>query len=553
MSVSASKHYLHNCLRSQTARLRLAFVLALLSAILMIGQNVLLAFLFADWLHGKDILSVVWYFLSGILICWLCRSLLDYCKQRQLRQVSLLVRSEVRHQLVKKLTLLGPARQHFGNDGALSSLLLDQVDALDGYIVHYITQQKMVVLIPLLIAVVVWIFSPLAALLLLLTAPLVPLFMVLVGEAAARKNRAQFVALARLSGRFLDLLRGLPTLRRLGAVSQAQKAIDMAAQNYRWRTMQVLKLAFLSTAILELFSALAIALVAVYLGLGLVGVLPWATGQIPVPYLGALLILLLAPEFYAPLRQLGADYHDKAKAEAAIIELLPLLQAKPLQQGGTIQNILVQAPQLILDQVSITDEIGRIRLPATSLIIQNAERICLKGKSGSGKSSLLQALLGFVPFSGDIKLNNQDYQQLDLAFLRQFIVYLAQTPPLLPVTIAENLRLAKAEATNKELEQVLTAVGLWSLIAQLPHQLDTALGERGLGLSGGQLQRLALAQILLRNAPFWLLDEPTAHLDTQTANEIMILLEKLSRGKTVILVCHDATTTQWVDRTIYLI
>jgi ATP-binding cassette, subfamily C, bacterial CydD len=552
--VSSPRSYLRLWQKQQRRSFRMAWIMMIAVAILIIVQSALLANLFALWLNGENGTVALQQFLPYLLACWLLRPLLNYARERLLLRASVSIRLQLRSQLLKALAFLGPERSQYGSDGALSTLVLEQVDALDGYFSRYVLQQQLAVLMPLLIAAATCFYSPFAAALLLLTAPLVPVFMILLGQAAARKNRAQLSALSALSGRFLDLLRGLPTLRRLGAQLQAQQAIDSAAESYRMRTMAVLRLAFLSTAVLELFASLAIALVAVYLGLGLLGVLPWANGRIPVPYQGALFILLLAPEFYAPLRQLGADYHDKAKAEAAAEAVIPLYEVanNMTAVSAEVDFVLQTPPCLRAEYLVVYGRDKRIRLPQFSFSVQAGERVLLSGVSGSGKSSLLQALLGFAPYSGTLWINQHNYADLNLPLLRQSVAYLAQTPPILPLSIAENLRLASASATDEELRQVLQLVGLWELVQRLPKQMDTLLGERGRGFSGGQLQRLALAQMLLRNAPLWLLDEPTAHLDPQTAADIMQLLARLSIGKTVLLVSHDVSYARWVDREIIL-
>lgn len=550
------KPFLRKLQKQQSGTFRLAWCLMLVNSVLMILQNGLLAYLFAFWLEQqKLVLSVLMSVLPYLATCWLLRPIINYIVDQLLLRASIAIRLNLRSRLLNAIACLGPERSAYGSDGALSTQVLEQVDALDGYFIHFVLQQKLAAVIPLLIAAVTFAYSPLAACLLLFTAPLVPVFMILLGEAAARKNRQQLAALASLSGRFLDLLRGMPTLRRLGAITQAQRAVDTAAESYRIRTLSVLRLAFLSTAVLELFAALAIALVAVYLGLGLLGVLPWANGTIPVPYQGALLILLLAPEFYQPLRQLGADYHDKAKAEAAALNLLPLLQvADSVMQAESekIDYVLQTPPSIQAEQLCVHSRDQRLRLAEINFDIQPQERVMVFGESGSGKSSLLQALLGFAPYSGNIYINKQNYVDINLSLLRQSIAYLAQTPPIMALTIADNLRLAKSSATDQELQQVLQQVSLWDLIERLPEQMQTQLGERGQGMSGGQLQRLAIAQMLLRNAPLWLLDEPTAHLDADTAENIMVLLDQLSIGKTVLLISHDVSHAQWIDRKIIL-
>jgi ATP-binding cassette, subfamily C, bacterial CydD len=549
-----SKQFLRKFQKQQAGTFRLAWYLMLVSSVLMIIQNGLLAYLFALWLeHHQLTRSVLFSVLPYLAICWFLRPIINYGRDQLLLRASVSIRLNLRSKLLHALACLGPERSVYGSDGALSTQVLEQVDALDGYFIHYVLQQKLAVIVPLMIVGVTFIYSPFSALLLLFTAPLVPVFMILLGEAAARKNRQQLVALAGLSGRFLDLLRGMSTLRRLGAISQAQLAVDTAADSYRVRTMGVLKLAFLSTAVLELFAALAIALVAVYLGLGLLGVLPWALGSVPVHYQGALFILLLAPEFYLPLRQLGADYHDKAKAEAAVSNLLPLLEVAETtlqKQANKIEYELLTPPNIRAQKLCVLGRDQRIRLSEIDFMIKAKERVLIYGASGIGKSSLMQTLLGFSPYKGDIWINEQNYADINLSLLSQSIAYLAQTPPIMALSIADNLRLAKSTATDDELRKVLQLVRLWDFIDCLPQKMNTVVGERGQGMSGGQLQRLALAQMLLRNAPLWLLDEPTAHLDTVTAAEIMTLLDRISVGKTVLLISHDTSYTQWIDRQI---
>lgn len=559
-----TKAYLKNLLKHYKKPLNVALMLSILSVLIFIAQSYLMAQLFADWLVAMSqkqtpSTTLAWQVLPWLGLCLVVRPVLAFIKNHMLLKTSLSVRDDVRKSLLVSVVTLGPARQHYGSDGSLSTKLLEQVDALDGYISRFYTQKYIAVITPIFIAIATFFFSPLAAILMLLTAPLVPVFMILVGSAAADKSREQFTAMSQLSGRFLDLLRGMPTLKRLNATSQAQQAIYQASSQYQKRTMGVLRLAFLSGGVLELFASLAIALVALYLGLGLLGILPWAKGVIPVDYAGALFILLLAPEFYAPLRQLGSDYHAKANAEAAVDAFYPLLAAvegvsktSGIENSSGMTTPWTQPPALHIDNMSITSQDGRTRLSSISFNVNAGERIAISGDSGSGKSSLLQAMLGFVPFSGNVSLNNDPVAQAELASIRHYMGYLAQHADLLPLTIAENLRLAKTTATDEELANVLEQVGLWDLISQLPKGLNTKLGERGKGLSGGQQQRVAIAQLLLRDSKLWLIDEPCAHLDPETAEQIFALLEQLSRDKTVLLISHDMSQVSWVDHTVTL-
>ncbi|MGP9801885.1 thiol reductant ABC exporter subunit CydD [Rheinheimera sp. NSM] len=545
---------LKQLLRPQQRRLLGALALAVSASLLFIWQCYLLSTLFATWLSGSEqqpgtLLKAV---LPWLALCLLGRPVLQYCREQLSLRASQQIRSNLRLQLLTKLAAAGPGKSRYGSDGSLSSKLLEQVDALDGFISRYYVQRYLVLLSPVLLVVATVIYSPLAAAILLITAPLVPLFMVLLGNAATAASQRQLQLLSRMSGRFLDLVRGMATLQQLQATERATQAVADAAEHYRDSSMGVLKLAFLSGAVLEFFSALAIALLALYLGLGLLGILPWAKGEIPVPYQGALFILLLAPEFYAPLRQLGSDYHAKAQAEAAITELSPILHSHAWQHPGTQQLTLSSAPQITLQQLHILTAEQRLRLAPVSFSIHSGGRIALQGPSGCGKSSLLHALLGFVPYQGDILINQHSLLQLGLNHWQQQLGYMAQHSSIAAASIADNLRLAAPDATEPQLITALQQVELWPLVQQLPLGLNTLLGERGLGLSGGQLQRLALAQLLLRDAKVWLLDEPTAHLDGATAYRLHQLIGTLSQGKTLIIVSHQLHGLDWLDNVIRL-
>lgn len=527
-----------------------AYLLDIASVIALVGQACVLVWIFDGWLGSfvqgmplpdRVVGSGLLFNLGVLFACLMVRIAIGYGRDVLLSHAGLAVARSVRQRLFVKLGELGQARRDFGSDGALASKIIDEPDHLVGY-VRFQVQKMTAVTTPLILAGCVAFYSITASVILLATAPLVPIFMAMIGVATARKSREQMDALAQLGGRFLDWIRGVNTLSRLGAVDIAVSDIADSSENYRKRTMDVLKIAFLNSAVLEFLSALSIALVAVYLGFGLMGILPWDKGQPLTTFSTALFILLLVPEFYAPLRRLGAEYHVKGQAVACAKAIAPMLNFKT-KSGGEMTVNFMSPPAFELKNITAFGDDGRVRLSPISLTIDAGKRTALMGESGVGKSTILHILLGFGDFEGDvvIHVNGKSlcYADLDVSRLRADFGYLSQTAPLLPISIAQNLRLAKPSASREELVGVLKDVELWEVISKLPKGLDTVLAERGGGLSGGQGQRLAIAQLLLQDAKVWLLDEPTEHLDGQTAERIKALLHRVSDGKTVIWVTHD--------------
>lgn len=546
-SVGRKPALLQQWLQPYRRTLSLAALLAGCSVPLLIAQCWYFASIAGQLLAQQAPAFTDW---CGFAVLFLLRQLCLSGKELLAQQVSRRLRSQIRQQLLANTAALGPARQQFGADGALSALLTEQVDALDGYISRYRPQLVQVVVAPFAIATAVAYHSLFAALLLLLTAPLVPLFMVLVGREASKASQQQLHILGRMSGRLYDFLLGLALLKRLNATDVATAHLQGAAEQYQRSTMRVLRLAFLSTAVLELFTSVAIALVALYLGLGLLGELPWLKQQVPVAYQSALFILLLAPEFYQPLRQLGNDYHAKAQATAASLNLTPLAQASTLTADANCSSLPLVQQQLSLQQIRVGSALAP-RLTFDQLTLQQGQRYFITGDSGSGKSTLLQLLAGFAPYQGQIWLDQQALTPAQLPLLRRQIAYLTQQAELQAGTIADNLRLAKTDASVSEMQHVLQQTGLWDFLAR-QQGLDYPLAENGRGLSGGQQQRLALARLLLQPKPIWLLDEPVAELDHTSACEIAQLLEQLSRGKLLLVASHQSAMFQWLDQVIAL-
>ncbi|WP_157073934.1 thiol reductant ABC exporter subunit CydD [Moraxella oblonga] len=540
--------FLKNTFKPVKKSMMMAWFLDVVNVLVLMGQAFVIAWLFGVWLDffvkqdsllpqpSDDELTM---YLGVVFICLCVRAGLSYGRDYLLSEAGLMVATSVKKALLDKLGQLGLARRYFGSDGSLASKMVDEPVHLVGY-ARFEVQKMTAITTPIILAGCVSFYSLSAGLILLLTAPLVPIGMAFIGVATARKSREQMDALAQLGGRFLDWIRGMNTLSRLGAVDVAVSDIDKSSESYRQKTMSVLKIAFLNSAVLEFLSALSIALVAIYLGFGLLG---WTIfGQGTLSYQTALFILLLVPEFYAPLRRLGAEYHVKGQAVACAKAIAPILNFKHKKHTGQAHT-LSHAPSFSLKNLTAFGDDGRVRLSPLTAEFGAGQKTAVMGESGAGKSTLLQILLGFGDYEGEVVLTDGDkkvpYQEVNLVQLRQQFGYLSQSLALLPMSIADNLRLAKPHASDDELKQVLQWVKMWDVVNALPQGMHTILGERGRGLSGGQGQRLAIAQLLLQDAKVWLLDEPTEHLDAKTAWQIKELLWQLGAGKTVIWVTHD--------------
>jgi ATP-binding cassette, subfamily C, bacterial CydD len=465
-----------------------------------------------------------------------------------------ILRRRLRSMLLETIAAAGPHRSRIAGDGSLSAMVLEQVDAMDDYFVRYLPHKILAVATPVIIVAAVVPHSLVVAGLLAVTAPLIPFFMYLLGNEAVRAGRRQFRALSVLADRIRTFLQGLPVLRQLNAVSPARQTLASASEQFRIKTLAVLRMAFLSSAVLELFASLGIAVAAVYLGMGLLGYVPWARGTIPVPLGSALFILLLIPEFYMALRRLGTDYHARAQAMAAAVSLMPLIHARSrVFQGGTEVWIPAGPPGIQMKQVSWQPS-GRNRvLHALDLDIAPGERVGLVGPSGSGKTSLLHLILGFDrPSEGQILVAGQPLDDLNPDLFRKQVAWLGQRPEWFSGTVARNLGLASPDAGDDAFRQALEAAGAWSFIQPLPDGIHTALGEGGRGFSGGQLQRLALARALLQDAWLWILDEPGAHLDPETAVAVRRHVGQVSRDKTLILAAHHLEGLEWLDTLVRL-
>lgn len=508
--------------------------------LMLIVQAHLLARIVDGTLWQQQTLVQHWPLLLMLLAALLLRALLGILKEWFGQQASVRVRRNLRGMLLQHLDRLGPAYTSDQRSGELSSVLLEQVEALDGFFARYLPQMALAGMLPLVILAFIFPVNWAAGLIFLLTAPLVPVFMALVGARAAEANRRNFAALSQLGSHFLDVVQGIVTLKLFDRSQAQTQVIEAGADEFRRRTMQVLRLAFLSSAVLEFFASVSIAVVAVYLGFSFLGHLDFGYWDAPVNLYQGLFILLLAPEFYLPLRELGTHYHARQEAVAAADKLRELLETPPeaLDQEGSGLDSGVH--QISVEGASLTypDRTAPV-FENLNLNLERGRLVALIGPSGAGKSSLLQLLLGFRRLNkGQIRINRIPLEQIgNRAWLEQ-VAWVSQHTTLFPGTLRDNLLLADPAASDQALYRALEQANALEFVQRLPAGLDTPVGEQGAGLSGGQIQRLALARAFLKDAPVLLLDEPTANLDRDSEQLVLQSLQLLCKGRLVLMLTH---------------
>ncbi|MEV4020127.1 thiol reductant ABC exporter subunit CydD [Nonomuraea angiospora] len=461
------------------------------------------------------------------------------------------VKSALRHRLLARLRDLGPGRLTQHRSGELVTLAGRGLDGLDAYLTGYLPSIAVAAVVPLAVLVRLFAADLASALIVLITLPLIPVFGALVGMTTKAVTERQFLALSRLGGHFLDVVRGLPTLRAFGRARYQAGVIEQVAEAHRSATMRTLRVAFLSSLVLELCASLSLALVAVPIGLRLLG------GSLDLTT--ALLVLLLAPEAYLPLRAMGTRFHASmegvAAADAAFAVLDGAGEPEPARgpaHGAGQEMPPPGAPEIRLENVTVRYP-GRdvAALEDVSLTIGPGERVALVGESGGGKSTLLHLVLGFVqPSEGRVLVDGTDLRELDLGSWRARLAFVAQRPHLFATSVAGNIRLGAPAASLEEVRRAAAAAHA-DFVDALPQGFDTVLGERGANLSAGQRQRIALARAFCRPAAsVLLLDEPTARLDGRSEAAVVAATSDLAEGRTAVIVAHRPAMIDLADRVI---
>ncbi|MFF1266141.1 thiol reductant ABC exporter subunit CydD [Streptomyces anulatus] len=530
---------------ARATRLFLAAVVALglVGALLVIAQAMLIAEIVVGGFEGGLTVTALRTPLLLLAAVALGRALVAWLTELAAHRASAAVKSELRGRLLERAARLGPDWLTGQRTGSLVALATRGIDALDDYFARYLPQLGLAVVVPVAVLARIVTEDWVSAAIIVVTLPLIPLFMILIGWATQSRMDRQWQLLSRLSGHFLDVVAGLPTLKVFGRAKAQAESIRTITSDYRRATLRTLRIAFLSSFALELLATLSVALVAVTIGMRLVhGELDLYTG---------LVVLILAPEAYLPIRQVGAQYHAAAEGLSAAEEIFTVLETEPRASGTEdVPDML----RLELAGVTVRHE-GRAEpsLDSASLTVEPGETVALVGPSGVGKSTLLNVLLGFaVPDEGHVRVGGRDLGDLDLERWRSRIAWVPQRPHLFADTIAENVRLARPDADDNAVLTALRDAGAYDFVAALPDGVRTALGEDGAGLSAGQRQRLALARAFLADRPLLLLDEPTASLDGESEAGIVDAVRRLAAGRTVLLVVHRPALLAVADRVVTL-
>lgn len=471
------------------------------------------------------------------------RALVAWLTELAAHRAGASVKSELRGRLLDRAAELGPDWLSGQRTGSLVTLATRGIDALDDYFARYLPQLGLAVVVPVAVLARIVTEDWVSAAIIVVTLPLIPLFMILIGWATQSRMDRQWRLLSRLSGHFLDVVAGLPTLKVFGRAKAQAESIRRITSEYRQATLRTLRIAFLSSFALELLATLSVALVAVTIGMRLVhGELDLYTG---------LLVLILAPEAYLPIRQVGAQFHAAAEGLSAAEEVFAVLETEPRASGtGEVPGSL----RLELDGLTVRHE-GRSApsLAPTTLTVEQGETVAVVGPSGVGKTTLLNVVLGFTaPDEGRVRIGGTDLAEVSLERWREHIAWVPQHPHLFAGTIAENVRLARPAADDSAVTAALRAAGAYDFVRELPDGDRTLLGEDGAGLSAGQRQRIALARAFLADRPVLLLDEPTASLDGETEAGIVEAVRRLAAGRTVLLVVHRPALLAVADRVVTL-
>ena len=507
-----------------------------ISALFMMGQMALIALMLHKIIIEHQTASQFIAEIGLLFGSFTARAVLIWLREQMGFKAGKTLRLHLRQQIIQKLLAVGPMSLQQKPTGSWANLMLEQVENLHNFYARYLPQQFLSLIVPILILCVVFPINWAAGLILFSTLPLLPIFMALAGIKAVEANQRNIGVLSRMSGQFLDKLRGLETIRLFGQAEKQTEQIYQSTEEFRLSTMDVLKMAFLSSAVLEFFTAISIAVMAVYFGFTFLGELDFGGYGVAVGLFTGFFCLMLAPEFYQPLRELGVFYHDKAAAIAAADNIEAFLNEEVLshqasQKDFQNQPLVIQAKDCVVLSVQ-----GKCLTQPLNFEICEKQHIALVGQSGAGKSSLMNMLLGFLPYEGSVTINGVELRELNLSQWRAKLAWVGQNPQLIRGSLKENILLGNREVSEQSLEQALSRSKADEFVYRLG--LEHQVQDSNAGISGGQAQRIAIARALLRDYELLMLDEPTASLDLQSEQQVLEALQHLSQQHTTLMITH---------------
>ena len=530
---------------------RAPFIISLISGVIASGLLIAQAFYLSKIIDSAFIqkigLEKLLPLLSFFAFFSLLRMAFNWASHSEANRGTIAIRENIFSRLIERVGALGPIYTRSVQSGRLSTTLLKGVEALDAYYSQYIPQIFFALFTPLLIVCTIFPADPISGWILLASAPLIPFFMIVIGKSASAMTEKQWKTMSRMSGYFLDVLQGLPTLK-LFAQSRSQRAsIEKTGETFRHATMRVLKIAFLSSLTLELVGTIGIAIVAVGIGLRMMD------GKLSFQH--ALFVLVLTPDFYLPLRQLGTKFHAGMEGVSASKEIFAILDQSSgagENKNGLMKQDSAGTYPILCSNLSFTyPDASLPAIDGINFIIPESKTTAIIGPSGSGKSTMINLLLRFLePGTGSITINNSPIHDIPLEQWHRQISWVPQHPYLFNASLKENILLARPDASEVEINEALTKTGLASFVNSLANGLDKMIGEQGSRLSGGEAQRVALARAFLKNAPLLILDEPTSHTDPELEAALRNSMEELMKGRTTVIIAHRLETIRSADQIV---
>ena len=510
----------------------------LVESLSIVGQAWFFGTLINNFIFSENTLHDERYSIIYLGIAIIVRLLAHYIQESVANRLGSAVKATFRERALEHMFKLGV--QHKERHGDVIHMLTDGLEQVDAYVARYIPQILYAIMIPLIMGIAIVDTLPIIGIILIITVPLIPFFMILIGKQADRLNKEQWERMSFLSGHFLDVLQGITTLKLFGRAKDQIKVIGRLSEEFKDSTLRVLRVAFLSALVLELVSTISTALIAVYLGLTLLD------GEIS--FFSAFFILLLAPEFYTPFRQLGAAFHTGMAGKTSILKYEEFMNRQPSLPIGGQSQLKGKVQAIEIKDLTFTYEDSENGVQHISLVAKRNFPIMLVGESGAGKSTIAHIIGGFLTApKGSVTIDGLDLCDIDIEWWRQQITYVSQHPHIMKGTLREVLSFGM-DVSDKEILDACKEVQLLDVISRHADGLDAVIGEGGLGLSGGERQRVALARAFLRKGQVLILDEVTAHLDVKTESIIGTAIQQLMKDKIVIIIGHRLQTMHWASK-----